>query len=279
MINPTTGKPVGHGARRTVGPQVEAAWSAGRHPPRLRPQAGQLVLDHPSSTGAKPFRLTHAATPATADVNPSFAPTTKALIIAFVQSDRRSAQLCFATIGRFALNSDCTSAPGWDLGGQVAWSPDGSTILVLGTANNGANFGLLAFTSNVPFSTHASRLGPRQLQTNASVAGQGVFAGRVLARWQADGAGLEHRQRGLPSVRRAGWQLFRHRRPKQLPVRACQVSWRSDSQELAVMQPDGLCSPTATGTIVGIDLSDPRRPTILATHGAHPAWQPVPSGG
>jgi hypothetical protein len=64
-----------------------------------------------------------------------------------------------------------------------------------------------------------------------------------------------------------------------LPVRACQLAWRSDGQELAVMQPDGLCSPTATGTVVGIDLSNPRTPTTLATQAAHPQWQPVTNGG
>ena len=65
----------------------------------------------------------------------------------------------------------------------------------------------------------------------------------------------------------------------ELPVRACEVAWRSDGQELAVMQPDGLCSPTATGTVVGIDLSNPRTPTTLATQAAHPQWQPVANGG
>ena len=40
-------------------------------------------------------------------------------------------------------------------------------------------------------------------------------------------------------------------------VTACQISWRSDSKALAVMQPNGLCAPTATGKIVGVDLSNP----------------------
>ncbi len=59
----------------------------------------------------------------------------------------------------------------------------------------------------------------------------------------------------------------------------CQVSWRPDSKELAVMVPDGPCAPTATGTISGVDLSNPRNPTQLATNAAHPAWQPPPTGG
>jgi beta-lactam-binding protein with PASTA domain len=275
VIDPTTGKRAGT-VPAGAGSQVEAAWSAdGTH--IVVSEAGRLVLVQPSAAGAKPFMLTQPS-PGTADVNPAFAPTTKALIIAFVQRTSKGAQLCFATIGRFALNSDCTSAPGWDLGGEVDWSPDGSTILVLGTRNQGANFGLLAFTSNVPFSTHASDWGHGSLQTDASVAGQGVFAGA----FSPDGK----RMALVSNIGSTDFHLYvapvgnySPTSSEQLPVRACQVSWRSDGQELAVMQPDGLCSPTATGTLVGIDLSDPRRPTTLATHAAHPSWQPVPSGG
>ena len=41
---------------------------------------------------------------------------------------------------------------------QIAWSPDGSKILVLGVKNgtNGQVFGLIEFVSNVPLSTQAS---------------------------------------------------------------------------------------------------------------------------
>jgi Tol biopolymer transport system component len=212
------------------------------------------------------------------DLNPAFAPTTKALIIAFIERSSRGARLCFATIGRFALNSDCTAAPGWDLGGQVGWSPDGSTILVLGSRNRGANFGLLAFTSNVPFSTHAADWGHGNLQTNASLAGQGVFAGA----FSPDGK----RMALVSNIGGSDFHLyvvpagtFSPTLAQQLPVRACQVSWRSDGQELAVMQPDGLCDPTATGTVVGVDVANPRATTILATQAAHPQWQPVANGG
>jgi hypothetical protein len=235
------------------------------------------VLDQPSASGAAPFPLS-PPTPGVEDLNPAFAPTTKALIVAFIQRSAGGAKLCFATIGRFALNADCTGAPGWDLGGQVDWSPDGSTILVLGTRNHGANFGLLAFTSNVPFSTHAADWGHGTLQTNASVAGQGVFAGA----FSPDGK----RMALVSNLGSSDFHLyvvpagtFSPTPAQMLPVRACQLAWRSDGQELAVMQPDGLCSPTATGTVVGIDLSNPRTPTTLATQAAHPQWQPVTNGG
>jgi beta-lactam-binding protein with PASTA domain len=275
VIDPATGRPSG-AVPPGVGPQVEAAWSAdGTH--LVISSGGQLVLEQPSRPGARPFVLTQPD-PGVEDVNPAFAPTTKALIVAFVERSPGRAKLCFATIGRFALNSDCTAAPGWDLGGEVAWSPDGSTILVLGTRNHGANFGLLAFTSNVPFSTHASDWGHGSLQTNASVAGQGVFAGA----FSPDGK----RMALVSNLGASDFHLYvvpagdyTPTANQRLPVRACQVSWRSDGQELAVMQPDGLCSPTATGTLVGLDLANPRRPVTLATQAAHPAWQPVATGG
>jgi beta-lactam-binding protein with PASTA domain len=275
VIDPTTGKPSGK-VPAGAGPDVEASWSPdGTH--LVVSDGGRLVLDQPNVPGAAPFPLT-PPTPGVQDLNPSFAPTTKALIVAFIQRSAGRARLCFATIGRFALNADCTTAPGWDLGGEVDFSPDGSTILVLGTRNHGANFGLLAFTSNVPFSTHAADWGHGTLQTNASLPGQGVFAGA----FSPDGK----RVALVSNLGSSDFHLyvvpagtFSPTPAQQLPVRACQVSWRSDGQELAVMQPDGLCSPTATGTVVGIDLSTPRTPTILTTQAAHPQWQPVINGG
>jgi beta-lactam-binding protein with PASTA domain len=275
VIDPTNGKPAGRLAAG-AGPSVEASWSQdGTH--LVESEGGRLVLVQPNASGAAPFALT-PPTPGVEDLNPAFAPTTKALIVAFVRRSGSGARLCFATIGRFALNADCTAAPGWDLGGEVDWSPDGSTILVLGTRNRGANFGLLAFTSNVPFSTHAADWGHGTLQTNASVPGQGVFAGE----FSPDGK----RMALVSNIGSSDFHLyivpagtFSPLPAQELPVRACQVSWRSDGQELAVMQPDGLCGPTATGTVVGVDLSNPRTPTTLATQAAHPQWQPVANGG
>jgi len=275
VIDPTTGKPSGT-LPAAPGPDVEASWSPdGTH--LVASEGGRLVLVQPNTRGTTPFVLT-PPTPGVEDLNPSFAPTTKAMIIAFIERRAGGAQLCFATIGPYALNSDCTTAPGWDLGGEVDWSPDGSTILVLGTRNHGANFGLLAFTSNVPFSTHAADWGHGNLQTNASIAGQGVFAGA----FSPDGK----RMALVSNIGSSDFHLyivpagvFTPTPAQQLPVRACQVSWRSDGQELAVMQPDGLCGPTATGTVVGIDLPNPRTPTTLATRAAHPQWQPVANGG
>ncbi len=277
VINPSTLKRSGT-VPPGAGPQVEASWSPDGTE-LIYSQNGQLVTVQPNVKGAVPTQLTAPQSGVT-DLNPAFAPTLTAQIIAFIQQTATGTQLCFATIGKFALNADCTSPPtGWDLGGEVDWSPDGSTILVLGTTNGGANFGLLAFTSNVPFSTQASNWGHGTLQTDDSVAGTGVFAGEFSpnGKKMALVAGSVSQGFNLYIVRAGD---FAPTAAQELQIgEACQVAWRSDGKELAVMQPDGLCGPDATGTILGVDLADLHDLTPLATDAAHPAWQPVPASG
>jgi DNA-binding beta-propeller fold protein YncE len=259
-----------------TGPAVEASWSPdGTHV--IYSENGQLVIDQPDVAKAVPFQLT-AAQPGVSDLNPAFAPTLKALIIAFVQRTTTGAQLCVATIGRTALSPSCTSAPGWDLGGQVEWSPDGSTILVLGTQNAGNTFGLIGFTSKVPFSTKASDWGTGTVETATTTPDQGVFAGA----FSPDGKHMAL----VSNVGTSGFFLyivpsgdFKPTPAQQLPVPACQIAWRSDGRELAVMQPNGPCGPDAIGTIVGVKPAHPHHPFVLATQAAHPAWQPIPAGG
>ena len=45
------------------------------------------------------------------------------------------------------------------------------------------------------------------------------------------------------------------------------------------MAPSTQCGPNAVGTILGIDLANPGKATVLADQGAHPAWQPARTGG
>src|SRR5204862_6801447 len=81
----------------------------------------------------------------------------------------------------------CTSTAGFDLGSQIAWSPDRSAILVFGSKKGDPKaFGLVEFLSNVPFSTHATDWGQGQMVTDDTHPGQGVIAGQ----WSPDGKQL-----------------------------------------------------------------------------------------
>jgi beta-lactam-binding protein with PASTA domain len=274
LIDPTTGKPSGT-VPNIAPPELEASWSPDGQE-IVYEQNGELVLDNPN-VKKKPFQMT-ATQPGVSYANPSFAPRHSSLI-AFIEHTTGGAQLCFATIGPNVLHPSCTSpGSGWDLGGQVNWAPDGSTILVLGTRNKGANFGLLEFTTNVPFSTQASNWGHGALMTNDAIPQQGMFAGAFSPNGK--------KMALVAGSVAGGFNLyvvpandFSPTPSQQVFSGACQVSWRSDGRELAVMRPNAVCSPSALGTIVAVNLANPSTTTTIATQAAHPAWQPVATGG
>jgi beta-lactam-binding protein with PASTA domain len=288
VIDPTTGKPTMQVPAGSGQPD-EAAWSPdGKY--LVYSQNDELMLLAANDNAAKPI-VVNQPPAGLADRNPSFAPKFEAqtITIAFIQrrptesgiapGNAQGAKLCFVARRPSATSLNCTPATGWDLGGQVDWSPDGSTILVLGV--RGVEFGLLAFTSSVPYSSQATNWGPPTLQTDISVPGRGVFAGafspdrKHMALVSNIGASnIDDYQ-----VYITPYGIYNPAAANGPLVSACQVSWRPDSKELAVMQPDGLCGTAATGTIWGVDLSNPRNPTQLATNAAHPAWRPVPPGG
>ena len=170
-------------------------------------QNGQLVLDNPNNKSVKPFQLT-APQPGVTNVNPSFAPTNSAHIIAFIQRSSSGAKLCFATIGKFALNSSCTNAPEMGsrrsgrLGSQRPDDPrarDQEQRRQLRPAH---------------FSTATSRVlhagvepaKARSRQTTASAA-RACSLLRVLAQRQEDRAGFEHRHRHVQPLHRAAQRL------------------------------------------------------------------------
>ena len=258
-----------------AGGQVEPAWSLdGRH--LAYAQDGQIVLVEPGVTNSRPTAVTHPPA-GTVDRNPAFAPTNTAIVIAYIQRAGNAAhQLCFASVTTDVPSNSCTTVHGWDLGGQVNWSPDGQTILVLGTKNNGANFGLLEFSSTIPYSGNAADWAQPTLKTDAATPQQGIFAGAFSpdGKWLALVAGSDANGYDLYIIK-AG-SVIDPQRNDDLHVTACQISWRSDSKALAVMQPDGLCDPKAIGKIVEVNLSDPSNLTLLAPLGAHPAYQMVP---
>ena len=277
VIDPTTLKPSAQ-LPPGVGQQVEPSWSLNGQNLAYS-QNGQIVIVQPGVKGSNPAVLTPPPA-GTRDLNPAFAPTNKAIVIAYVQRTGNAAhQLCFVSQLKFSRPNSCTSAQGWDLGGQLSWSPDGQTILAFGSRNGGKNFGLLEFSSSVPFSGQASNWCKPQLETNAQTACQRNFAGA-----------FSHEGRMLAFVAGSiadGFNLYIVKTTAGFSpttqdvvqgVTACQISWRSDGKELAVMQPNGQCAPAATGKIVGVDLSDPSNLHVLAPLGAHPAWQPVVGG-
>jgi hypothetical protein len=59
---------------------------------------------------------------------------------------------------------------------------------------------------------------------------------------------------------------------KLLPIEACTLNWRPDSQEIAIVQSDTCGNP---GRIARIAISDPRRSVQLAVSGNAPTYSPA----
>ena len=268
VVNGATGKPA-----LKVPPaqgQEEASWSIdGSH--LVYRQGNGLELLAAGKSGAQPIALT--GTEANAH-DPSFAPTTKANILAYIEQHGSSSQLCFATVGPYVLAPSCTSHPGWELGRQVVWAPDGSSILVFGVqAGHPGTFGLIEFVSNVPFATQASNWGHGTLVTDDSTLNKGTIAGV----FSPNGKKIAL----ISNIAGGGFQLylasaedFGLTPPTEQLGSACQVSWRSDGEELAVMRADGACQEQS-GAILTFSLAKPSAKDEIATDAAHPAWQPV----
>jgi beta-lactam-binding protein with PASTA domain len=274
VVDPPSTKP---SVSIPAGPeQVEPAWSPDGSE-LVYSQSGALAELSTKAPGGPAKTLTQPAA-GLDNLDPSFAPTTKTTLLAFVEHAATGvgSQLCFLPLGAQGGSPSCVGAAGWDLGGQADWSPDGKAILVFGARPGDVNFGLLEFTSSVAWSPRATDWTPR-LVTDAST-NRGVIAGA----FSPDGKHLAL----VSDVGSGAFTLYLTKpgdfKPKPadaLPVPACQISWRSDSRQLAVMQANGPCTALATGTIVAIDPSNPKNPTTLVTGGAHPAWQPIMTGG
>jgi beta-lactam-binding protein with PASTA domain len=259
-------------------PQDEASWSAdGTQIVFVQgpASAGQLVSLKANQQGAQPVPLTG---PGANDHDPSFAPTTSQNLLAFIDDSGGGSKLCFAVVGPNQLNPACTSHPGWTLGRQVAWSPDGTKILVFAT-KDGTNrrvFGLIEFASNVAFSTQASLWGQGTVVTDTSTPGEGVSAGEFSPNGKR--VALASNTGTLSFHLLITGPDLNLRNSTTFPIRACEVAWRPDGKELAVMSADSACS-APLGDIDVIDPSQPNTFTAITTQAANPAWQPLALGG
>lgn len=278
VVNPVVRKRSGGVPQRAGTNATGATWSPdGTH--LIYSLGGQLAIDQPNNRAA-PLQLT-SLPKGQADTHPAFAPTARSLRIAFIHSSAGS-KLCFATIKSSTPASSCANAPpGWTLDGAVQWV-DGSHILVPASRDGGRNFGIIEFESASPFSTTGSDWGHARPVSESSVPGRGVLAAAVSPKGNKVALVAGSKQTGfglylVPDGELRAGQLT-YTADQALGVRACQIAWRPDGLQLAVMQPSRSCTPTALGTIISVDPADPQHTRFIAGGSANPAWQPAQQG-
>jgi hypothetical protein len=209
--------------------------------------------------------------------DPAFAPTHRGEVIASVSHTATTDSVCFSAIVSERISpASCLPVPGWRLG-QITWGRSGFSLLVSATASDDSTtFGLLQLFSAARFAALASAWETPGTLVTPNTPGRGVLQaaispdGKQLAAVDNLGDGKFHVV--LTSVR--DLQL---KAAVTLPTLGCDVAWRSDAGELAVVQGDPECA-SLIGPIVGFPPADPQTPTTLVLKGQDPAWQPVAVG-
>jgi beta-lactam-binding protein with PASTA domain len=238
----------------------------------------------------------HSAAPLTHDGidarRPAFSPDGK--VVAFVRgavhtadpSDWEDDDLCFVSVAKPGPTS-CIRDPDTTLS-RPSWAPDGRAILVVAKAKaDPRHTDLLEYASATASSGDEADWSSRGFVTRALHTPRAGDAVREAA-WSPDGGRIAFTanwDRGIPVLFLVA---TKGERPDPDPksvvrlgrVRGCELAWRSDGRELAVVQRDGQCA--GPGIVARLDPDRPPDLTLLtdAALGANnPAWSPFAPGG
>jgi hypothetical protein len=199
--------------------------------------------------------------------------------MAFLRARDGDGDLCLARVrGRNASTPRCIADGDVDLNGRPSWSPRGTTLLVPGVVpgTGGQRFGIVRYRSATPFSPRPSDWGRGEVVTDLARAGRGV----IRAAYSPSGKRL-----ALISNQRGSSFRVVVTKPSDflladadiLPVPACDLAWRPDGRELAVVIADPECA-NRTGALVRLRPGRPDRLTAVRLRAGDPAWQPVDLG-
>jgi beta-lactam-binding protein with PASTA domain len=260
--------------RRTA--ETKPSWIPGGRAVVARSEGGLVVAS--TRRPGRPARLELSRAGHDLD-EPSVAQGTRGTVLAFVSHEPELGdRLCFSRLsGSAASRPSCRRLAGWRLG-ELTWMPNGRTLLAAAEPLDAADwrFGLLRLRTRTPFSTRAGAWrGGRSLvtpsQPRKGVAGVAVDpSGRRLALVTSHAT-----SRFQIAIVAPDDLALRHAR--LLPLQGCDVEWRPDGAELAVVQSDNACVQPR-GRIVRVAPSRPRDLRTVVLHGRDPAWQPVELG-
>jgi beta-lactam-binding protein with PASTA domain len=271
-LNGVTGKILSH---VVSGPEAasEPSWSPSGT--AIAYVSGGRIMLTPAQGSGGPKALTSAGGFAL----PTFpaVPTAPPVVAAIDRRPGRADELCLLAVAH--PRPRCVSVPGWSLGGEIAWSPHGTQLLVGASRSSpSSSLGLLAFTSKTPFATRARDWGTGRLVTPA-VGGAGVRA----AAFSPNGTHLALAEDlggpfSLALVAPSDLMLTKAN-TFAAPSPACSVQWRADSQLVLVQTSSALNCSARLGSVYIVDPAHPRALSLIAAGVADAVWQPLPGVG
>jgi dipeptidyl aminopeptidase/acylaminoacyl peptidase len=206
----------------------------------------------------------------------AWAPTADVNLIAMAKHNSDTdADLCLGQISGTGMTVRCLAEPKFTIGRNIHWSKDGKQIIAVGSPKLNT-FGIVRWRSNKPFSTDPKDWGKGRFVTDTSKPGEGAYD----AAWSPDGKRLAvvSNQGGGPFQLYLGKQNdFLLTTAKPTGVRACKVAWRSDGQQLVVVQADEFCSEE-NGELKRLPVDKPDQQQQVAANGDNPVFQPLTLG-
>jgi beta-lactam-binding protein with PASTA domain len=203
----------------------------------------------------------------------AWAPTVDLNLLAMFREKGNDKDLCLGQITKDGMRPQCISDPKVTLEKVVRWSPDGKSLFAFGVKTLGT-FGMVRYTSKKAFSPDPKDWGKGKFVTDITQVNKGVLDMAIspdgkraafVANFDADAFQL---YLGKPKD-------FLLSDAKPQGVRACKVQWRSDGQELVVVQADEVCSE-GNGQLVRMPANRPQGgQRQLGLSGDNPAFQPL----
>jgi beta-lactam-binding protein with PASTA domain len=201
---------------------------------------------------------------------PSVAPNGRT--IAVLRREEGDGDLCFGRIDRKNIEHLCLPDDGWDLTGRISWRDDGKALLVPGRSAEDPNvIGVRIYQTKTAYTTNPE-LWSGRVASDISTPGKGVIA----AQYSPDGkqiafvSNLESSDFEVVLGDAADLELVD---PKTTGAAACDVAWRPDGKELAVVEADGACAEPL-GKVTRFALSKPKETTLVADEGRNPIYRP-----
>jgi beta-lactam-binding protein with PASTA domain len=203
----------------------------------------------------------------------AWAPTVDLNLLAMFRQKGNDKDLCLGQITKDGMTPRCIPDDKVTLEKVVRWSPDGKSLFAFGVKTLGT-FGMVRYTSKKAFSPDPKDWGKGKFVTDITQVNKGVLDMAIspdgkraafVANFDADAFQL---YLGKPKD-------FLLSDAKPQGVRACKVQWRSDGQELVVVQADEVCSE-GNGQLVRMPADRPQGgQRQLGLSGDNPAFQPL----
>ncbi len=191
--------------------------------------------------------------------------------VAMIRREEGDGDLCLGRLDLPDLGRLCLPDDGWNLDGRISWRPDGRAILVQARRrDNPSVFAVRQYRTRSAFTIDPLRWRGR---TATPIGGPGK--GVRIAVYSAHGnriAAITNLETDRFELVFAGAADLRLVQPIATDTQACDVAWRPDGLEVAVVQSDDACGQPL-GKVIRFRRETPKAKSPVADKGRNPAYR------